>query len=537
MILTETQSTKEFNEGGMNVVDRTNGIRAGGKTSHTPLWQSIKKFPTVVGYCLALSSAILLYGYDLVIVGTVAAMPQFQLVFGQEFNGKYIIPSMWLSLWNVSSCIGLMFGSILGGYYQDRRGRRITLTIGSFLSTIAVAICYISDLPDEIETRRGVFFAGKLFQGICIGILLCVTQTYMSEVLPVVLRGPIIAFYPIFTLLGQLVGSIVVYTSLKHTGAQSYRICFASQWPFSAVPFVVSMFLPESPTWLLRKGKTDKALEAQKKLDTNIVNSQSVIDELQASISAEDEESATHTYVDCFRGVNKRRTLVVAFANIIPQMFGLQLLANASYFMQVVGMSSSNSLIFLILGIGLGLIANVISLWALNAFGRRFLILLTLGIVTVLWLATGIAGIFKGTATIWYTAVSLMIITMVSGFGSWPASHVVAAEASSLQLRAKSQGIGWFTSGVGTAVFAIILPYIYNADQGNLRAKTGFVMAGFAAVAVVVVWLAIPEMKGRTPMEIDRMFSLKLPTREFKGWHSDVTLRTEIEDTHLPLKA
>lgn len=129
-----------------------------------------------------------------------------------------------------------------------------------------------------------------------------------------------------------------------------------------------------------------------------------------------------------------------------------------------------------------------------------------------------------------------MIITMVSGFGSWPASHVVAAEASSLQLRAKTQGIGWFTSGVGTAVFAIILPYIYNADQGNLRAKTGFVMAGFAAVATIAVWLAIPEMKGRTPMEIDRMFSLRLRTREFKGWHSDVTLRTETEETHPSVK-
>jgi MFS family permease len=252
-----------------------------------------------------------------------------------------------------------------------------------------------------METRRGVFFAGKLFQGVCIGILLCVTQTYMSEVLPVVLRGPIIAFYPIFTLLGQLVGSIVVYTSLKHTGAQSYRICFASQWPFSAVPFVLAAFLPESPTWLLRNGRTDKALNAQRMLDTTHVNSQAVINELQASILAEDEESATHEYVDCFRGVNMRRTLVVAFANVIPQMFGLQLLANASYFMQIVGMGASNSLVFLILGIGLGLIANVVSLWALNAFGRRFLILLTLGIVTVLWFAIGIAGIFKGTVTIW----------------------------------------------------------------------------------------------------------------------------------------
>lgn len=78
MILTETQSTKEFNEDGVNVIDSTEGIDAGRKTSHPPLWQSIKKFHRIVGYCLALSSAILLYGYDLVIVGTVAAMPQFQ---------------------------------------------------------------------------------------------------------------------------------------------------------------------------------------------------------------------------------------------------------------------------------------------------------------------------------------------------------------------------------------------------------------------------------------------------------------------------
>ena len=59
-------------------------------------------------------------------------------------------------------------------------------------------------------------------------------------------------------------------------------------------------------------------------------------------------------------------------------------------------------------------------------------------------------------------------------------------------------------------------------------------MAGFAAVAVVGAWLAIPEMKGRTPMEIDRMFSLRLRTRAFKIWQSDVTLRSETEDTHPP---
>ncbi|KAJ5110484.1 hypothetical protein N7532_001019 [Penicillium argentinense] len=491
---------------------------------HVPLWQSLKKWPRVVGYNLALSSAILLYGYDLVIVGTVSAMPAFQYRFGMELGGKYIIPSEWLSLWNAASPIGMMIGSLMGGYYQDRGGRRLALATGSFLSAIAVAMCYVADLPDDIESRRGLFFAGKLFQGLCIGILLCVVQTYMSEVLPVVLRGPIIAFLPIFTLLGQLIGSIVVYTSLKHKGSQSYRICFASQWPFSAVPLVLSAILPESPTWLVRRGRTEKALKMQRKLDTAEMNSEQIISDLQISIRAEEEERGTHNYMDCFRGIHAWRTFIVAFASALPQLFGLQLLANASYFMQIVGMSATNSLIFLILGIGLGLIANVVSLWSLNAFGRRFLILLTLAVATVLWLAMGIAGCFTGIVTIWYTAVTMMIITMVCGLGIWPASHVVAAEASSLQLRAKTQGIGWFTSGITTGVFSIILPYMYNADSGNLRGKTGFVMAGFAAVGFLASWFSIPEMKGRSPMEIDRMFGLKLSTRAFRRWESDVAM-------------
>lgn len=326
--------------------------------------------------------------------------------FGVELNGKYIIPAEWLSLWNAASPIGMMIGSVIGGYYQDRGGRRLSLATGSLFSAVTIFLLFFADLPSEMESRRGLFFAGKLCQGGAIGMLLVMIQTYMSEVLPIVLRGPIIAFLPIFTLLGQLIGSIVVYTSLKHSGAQSYRICFASQWPFSAVPFVLSWFLPESPTWLLRRGQPDKALRMQQKLNTASEDSERTIEELQISIQAEAEERGTQKYSDCFKDANSRRTFIVSFASALPQFFGLQLLANASYFMQIVGMSATNSLIFLILGIGLGLIANILSLWTLNGLGRRFLILLTLASAFVLWLALGVAGCFNGVVTIWYVCGS-----------------------------------------------------------------------------------------------------------------------------------
>lgn len=59
------------------------------KTQHVPLWQSVKKWPRVIIYCLILSSAILLYGYDLVIVGSVSAMPSFQYVPSPYFTVIY----------------------------------------------------------------------------------------------------------------------------------------------------------------------------------------------------------------------------------------------------------------------------------------------------------------------------------------------------------------------------------------------------------------------------------------------------------------
>ena len=112
----------------------------------------------------------------------------------------------------------------------------------------------------------------------------------------------------------------------------------------------------------------------------------------------------------------------------------------------------------------------------------------------------------------------MILVTVVCGLGAWPASHIVCAETSSLHLRAKAQGVAWFTTGDGAALFGFVLPYIFNPDQGNLRAMTGFVFAGLCLLGVGITYFAVPEMKGRTPAEIDRMFELNLPARKFSGW-------------------
>lgn len=410
--------------------------------------------------------------------------------------------------------------------------------MNSFLSAIGVAVMYVSYLPTDINGRRVCFMMGKLLQGGAIGGLMSATQTYMSEILPPVLRGSGMALFPAITLLGQLTGAAVIYGSLNT--ANGYSIVFGSQWPFSAVPILVAFFIPESPTWYVRKRYMEKAHKAQSRLDPSGVDTSVIVAKILATIEHE-EMSAKSTFIECFHKRNFRRTFIVMWANTLTNVFGLQLLAKASYFLQLVGMKASLSIIFLIMGIVLGLIANVVSIWVMSRFGRRPSVIYTMSIAVLLWLSMGIANstpmkpavtwyvasLSTSTFTIRlpsmnrYTAACMMMSIVVCGIGVWPASFAIAAETSSLQLRSKTQGIGWATSAFTTTVSGLVLPYVFNPDEGNLRGKTGYTYAASCLMGVVVSYFLIPEMKGRTINEIDRMFEEKLPAREFKNWRAE----------------
>ena len=324
--------------------------------------------------------------------------------FGELHNDdEWILPSLWLALWNVASPLGAMFGAAFGGWFQDRVGRRISLASASFFSAIGVAIMFVSYLPASKTDRCVAFLIGKLIQGAATGAVMAATQTYLSEILPPVLRGSGMAFFPAFTLLGQLTGALVIFGCLGRS--RGYVAAFGSQWPFSFVPMIVAYLVPESPTWLIRTRKVDKAMQAQARLDPPGTNTKAVINRLADLIAHEEETAKNATFARCFDRRNIRRTLIVLFAMSMPNFFGIPLLAKASYFLQICGMKASLSIIFLILGIVLGLFANVASIWVISRFRRRTLVLTTLSACVVIWASMGIANCFKGKSVVWYVSL------------------------------------------------------------------------------------------------------------------------------------
>lgn len=309
---------------------------------------------------------------------------------------SYIIPSVWLALWNSLVQVGAMFGSLINGPIADRYGRKVAFVIGGMVGIAAVAVIYTSDLSDDLDRRRGAFLAGKIVLGIALGQLQSTCQTYISEIAPSRLRGPLLSIFTFFLIVGQLIAVSLVFARINIPTPSSYRVTFASQCAFAGFAVVVGCLVPESPTYLLKKGRVEQARHAYARL----YHPDSVESGLSSLAVTLENESAQHeivqetSFFDCFKGSDWRRTRIIFYANILQQCLGVTLLSNSSYFLELGGMSASNALMILEIGTGIGLPANVASWFAMTMLGRRFILMFSTAVVGNLWLSIGIAGCF-----------------------------------------------------------------------------------------------------------------------------------------------
>jgi MFS family permease len=428
-----------------------------------------------------------------------------------------------------------MIGAGLGGWLQDIWGRRVTLGLGGLLSIAAILMCYLSDLA---TSPNPAFFGGKMFEGVAVGMIICSTQTYLSEVVPTRLRAPVMALFPLVQMLGQLIASLVTLGLMEVPGQLSYRLAVALQWPFSAIPLVLAIFIPESPSYLLQKDRYSQALASFERLygRQGSYENNAIFENMALTVKEEKQTKRNGkqpSYMEALRGTDLRRTLIAMFAVLLPELFGMHLLGNASYFLQQLDLSATVGMAVTVVGVLIGMFANVASFWTTARFGRRALILSTLGVVTLLWLAVGISGFITGSGVAWFTVVCLILVISIAGVGVWPVAYVVSSESSSLRLRSKTQGLTWIGGGLIKAGFDLGIPYAYNPDSANLRGKTGFIFCGTALIGVIVTWFFVPEMKGRTPVEIDRLFELKIAAWRFQ----DVNFGEYADSAEEPFRA
>uniref|UniRef100_A0A0D2XLX2 Major facilitator superfamily (MFS) profile domain-containing protein n=1 Tax=Fusarium oxysporum (strain Fo5176) TaxID=660025 RepID=A0A0D2XLX2_FUSOF len=443
--------------------------------NNTTVWKLLRENVRVIIFTWFANCGAFLFGYDVLVQGAINALPMFSITFGSPFGETFILPALWQGLWQAFSAMGIMAGAASNGFLQDRFGRKIMFGVGGLISAVGTAITFVSGNPETVEQRRGVLLVGKFFIGLAMGISMSTCQTYVSEISPPKLRTILLGFYPFMITVGQMIAITVVFKEVATMTHWAFKIPFASQWAFSAYSVIAALVVPESPVYLAGKNKIDQARKALTTLGCGNIDERISI--IEATIQQEQRMNTEQpSFSECFKGTNLRRTRIVALLNTLQQFMGITLVSNSTYFFIMAGMTPTFSLTLNQIGVGL----------SMNQTALRFI------------------------------GVSLLLAACTGNLGTGSAYPIVAAEVPSTVLRAKTLGIGFFVNAFMTWAFALCVPYMFNADQGNLGGKIGFVFFGFCVIGFVLTWIEIPETKNITYAQIDYLFQTKTPAPKFK---------------------
>lgn len=214
------------------------------------------------------------------------------------------------SFLNVGTIIGVILTAVWGKYY----GRRPAIWLASLISFIAAGL--------QVGTTNlvGLYF-GRILIGISNGFYITFANVYTAEVSPAHLRGSIVSFFGIWVSIGSILGATVNNFSKDLISKSAYQIPLASLFAIPTFLSILVIFLPESPRWLLVKGRAVEARAALVRLRGDSFKGQTELleeefQEMKRGIEEEKEQTSGSSLKDMFKGSDLRRT-VLCFAVIL----------------------------------------------------------------------------------------------------------------------------------------------------------------------------------------------------------------------------
>lgn len=206
----------------------------------------------------------------------------------------------WQAGLGQAASVGSFFGIWIGAFLVDRFGYKLTI-LGS-LAFICPVIAMTTFAPN-----LSVLLVGELLCGLPWGIFSTLAEAYASEVCPISLRGYLTTFVNLCWVMGHLIGAGILRKASTMTGTWSYRMPFAVQWAWPVPLFILFLFAPESPWWLVRKGQLVKAEKAVRRL-APAQQQDAAKDSVSAMVRTNqleiDVDEGT-SFISCFRGTDR----------------------------------------------------------------------------------------------------------------------------------------------------------------------------------------------------------------------------------------
>lgn len=456
----------------------------------------MKKFNKsyILGISMVSALGGLLFGYDWVVIG--GAKPFYERFF--EIAG-----SPTLQAWAMSSAlIGCIVGAVVSGVVSDKFGRKWPLLLSALLFTIA-------SIGTGAANTYFIFIVFRLIGGVGIGLASALSPMYIAEVAPSAMRGRFVSLNQMTIVIGilaaQLVNMLIAeavpvgatdeFIQASWNGQIGWRWMFYACAVPSAIFLIFALVLPESPRWLVKAGKPDKAFPTLQKIGGEEY-AREEIGNIQATLN---DVSEKVDYKALFNPKFRNVLIIGIVIAVFQQWCGINTVFNyAEEIFTAAGYGVSDTLFNIVITGSVNLIFTLVAMFTVDRWGRKKLMVLgSIGLgITYLLLGSAFFFELKGIAVLSLVIIAIAIYAMSLA----PITWVILSEIFPNRIRGAAMALATFALWVACFILTYTFPLL-NASLG--AAGTFWVYAGICLAGFVFILTRIPETKGKSLEDIE----------------------------------
>jgi len=461
----------------------------------------------MIGLTFVATLGGLLFGYDTAVIsGAVSSIDAY-------FIDPLKLPELArgsLSAWTINSALlGCILGALVAGWISTVMGRKGGLMLAGLLFLLGSLGSAWPELGFGQIGQMGPkalnqFVIYRVLGGVGVGVASMLSPLYIAEISPSAIRGRLVSFNQLAIVGGILLVYFVNYfvaaqgddAWIKATG---WRYMLASEAIPAAILIVLLLFVPDTPRWLVLRGRSNEALDGLRKV-MGESDARGILSEIQASLAEKSGKLLSFGLPVIVIGV-----LISAF----QQLVGINaVLYYAPLMFSNMGASTDTALLQTVVVGGANVIFTVVAIVTVDKWGRKPLLVTGAVIMAVAMIALGC--LFN--AHVVGMAALVAVVVYIAGFAlSWgPVAWVMLSEMFPNAIKGKAMGLAvaaqWITNWLVSSSFKVI----DGNSVLNGMFNHGFaywIYGGFSVLAALFVIRYVPETKGRSLEAIQELWS------------------------------
>lgn len=458
----------------------------------------MEKFNQIFIYFICLVSAMggLLFGYDWVVIG--GAKPFYEAFF--DISGNEGMQALAMSI----ALLGCLLGATMAGFLADKYGRKKLLIFSAF-------VFFVSSWGTGASNNIPTFILARLVGGIAIGLAADLSPMYIAEVAPTHIRGKLVTLNQLTIVIGILGAQIVNMLIAEPVAAEATATDILNSWNGqsgwrwmfwavcipSGIFFLLSMFIPESPRWLVGAGQNEQA----QKVLTSIGGTEYAKSELESYAKANTSAQSEKGALSLLFSSKMRNVLVIGIViAMFQQWSGTNVIFNyAQEIFQAAGYGISDVLMNIVVTGIANLIFTFVAIYTVERLGRKNLMLTgslgLAGIYTLLGLSYFFE--FKGFIMIVFVVLAIGFYAMSLG----PITWVLLSEIFPNKVRGVAMAVCTAALWIASFLLTYTFPFL-NSGLGT--GGTFMLYAAICFFGFIFVLRRIPETKGKSLENIEK---------------------------------